>query len=507
MKDLTDIDNICLISSCTSSTYYRTRVLIRNFIDYNTWFDGEILILTLESDPIGEGYKRLANSIYNKIKFIEIPNSEILELKNNVDKRNKYSSLIDYAHIFAFKIKSKGNIFVSNNVTIVGDISSILNNNVLSISTDSVKFPNAGDNILPYLMFVPTKYINDVTYKSVYDHAASSVINGTHQYMLPFIKESSIQVNKLSSNIMADMSIFTNNKYSNFRRYRNSISSIYVNDSILHSNKYTSLQAYWNQLVKSSNNLNSPSKRIISAPNIKSNVDESSIKISVIIPAYKAEGYIKECLDSILNQTSSAKLEILVGIDNCNSTSIQLNKIKDTYPNLRVFLSDTSVGPYIMRNTLLDFAKYDNILFFDADDIMKPGMVSNILRYYTKNSPIRFKYLNFQHGKPYTSGKSHPSVAHGVFFSSREILDIIGGFQPWMCGADTEFMKRCAQNGIRDVELQDYVFYRRIHGNSLTINTATNHRSKVRDNAKRFIRTNRDWSIPIVKKTTELSKI
>ena len=170
-------------------------------------------------------------------------------------------------------------------------------------------------------------------------------------------------------------------------------------------------------------------------------------------------------------------------------------------------MTDKNVGPYIIRNTLATKAKYDNLLFFDADDIMNNNMISTILSYYNESRPIRFKYLNFIHGNNYLKGRPHSTVAHGVFFISKKIFDGVGGFQPWMCGADTEFMKRCSNNGIIDINISNYIFYRRIHNQSLTQNKSTRYRSKIRDVAVKFIKTNKNWSIPINRKTTELIKI
>jgi hypothetical protein len=88
---------------------------------------------------------------------------------------------------------------------------------------------------------------------------------------------------------------------------------------------------------------------------------------------------------------------------------------------------------------------------------------------------------------------------------SKKILDRIGGFQPWICGADTEFMKRCSMNGIRGTRIEIPLFYRRIHPKSLTQNGPTNHRSRIRIEKQRFIKTNRDWAIPISRKKVYLS--
>ena len=509
MNDLTKIDDICLISECNNNMIHHTRSMLTTFIRNNSWFYGKIVILTTESNPLTNYNVNLLRLIYNDIKIISISNSDINSLVLKVNKRKEYEKVIDYVKIFAFKIKSKGNLYIANNVSVIGDISNILNDDSVSIATSSESFPNLGAKLSSNLMYVPESSIRDDIFDRLYNALISSTLNGTDSSITEFISNN-LAINQLNSNILVDASIFPNSKYTNLVRYAKSIAAVYMPHYIPSNDNYSKLRLFVNSIIGKSQRIDPRSTSNITRTSNKNppptvGINESDISISIIIPAYQAEGYIQDCIDSIISQTSPSKLEILIGIDNCISTRNKLNQIKDEYPNLQVFFSDTSVGPYIMRNSLLDFAKYDNILFFDADDIMKDTMVSTILKYYSNARPIRFKYVNFKDVKKYTSNTTpHPSVAHGVFFSSKEILDKIGGFQPWMCGADTEFMKRCTKNGIRDAEIQDYLFYRRIHGNSLTQNASTNHRSKVRDNAKRFIKTNKNWSIPINKKITEL---
>ena len=90
--------------------------------------------------------------------------------------------------------------------------------------------------------------------------------------------------------------------------------------------------------------------------------------ISVIVPAYKATKFIDECLDSLKGA------DILVGVDNCQETLDHLL----TRTDIRLFFFEKNVGPYIIKNTLVDRARFDNILFFDADDVLAEGVLEKI---------------------------------------------------------------------------------------------------------------------------------
>ena len=71
--------------------------------------------------------------------------------------------------------------------------------------------------------------------------------------------------------------------------------------------------------------------------------------VSVCITAYKAEEYIKECLDSVLKQTWFKKhknWEIIVGIDGCEKTLEYMKSIMHLYKNIRVLMMDSNRGLY-----------------------------------------------------------------------------------------------------------------------------------------------------------------
>jgi len=104
--------------------------------------------------------------------------------------------------------------------------------------------------------------------------------------------------------------------------------------------------------------------------------------ISIIISAYNAQNFIEECLDSIEAQTffvGNNNYEILLGIDGCFASLNEVARIKAKYRNLRVFYMPENMGVYITFNTLLTYSKKKYILFFGADDIMWPDMISKCM--------------------------------------------------------------------------------------------------------------------------------
>ena len=95
---------------------------------------------------------------------------------------------------------------------------------------------------------------------------------------------------------------------------------------------------------------------------------------SVIIPVYNVEPYVKECMDSVLNQ-SYKQLEILIVDDGSTDHS---GVICDSYcfdPRVTVFHQPNS-GVSAARNTALNHAKGEYIFFVDPDDYVHPDLVS-----------------------------------------------------------------------------------------------------------------------------------
>lgn len=91
------------------------------------------------------------------------------------------------------------------------------------------------------------------------------------------------------------------------------------------------------------------------------------MKISVVMAVYNASEFLKEAIDSILNQTL-ADWE-LIAVDDC-STDDSLNLLKSySDPRIKIFENNHNSGPAITRNKALKLAAGDYIAIMDADDV------------------------------------------------------------------------------------------------------------------------------------------
>lgn len=118
--------------------------------------------------------------------------------------------------------------------------------------------------------------------------------------------------------------------------------------------------------------------------------------ISVVVPIYNVEKYLKECVDSILNQTYK-NLEILLIDDGSTDSSgniaenyMQKNKKIKTFHKKNGGLSDA-------RNYGINHARGKYICFIDSDDYVKEDyittMYENLKKFNTKISACGICYL------------------------------------------------------------------------------------------------------------------
>lgn len=100
-------------------------------------------------------------------------------------------------------------------------------------------------------------------------------------------------------------------------------------------------------------------------------------KVSVIIPVYKVEQYIRMCLDSVLNQTLREIEVILVddgSPDNCPQICDEYKKVDK---RVKVIHQENQ-GLSVARNKGINCAIGEYIAFVDSDDIISPIMLETL---------------------------------------------------------------------------------------------------------------------------------
>lgn len=104
--------------------------------------------------------------------------------------------------------------------------------------------------------------------------------------------------------------------------------------------------------------------------------------ISIIIPVYNVEAYLRECLDSIVNQTIIKNFEVIIIDDGSTDKSGKIcDEYSNKYPKLLKVIHQNNKGLGGARNTGISHANGKYLMFLDSDDYIKSTALLTLLRY------------------------------------------------------------------------------------------------------------------------------
>ena len=123
-------------------------------------------------------------------------------------------------------------------------------------------------------------------------------------------------------------------------------------------------------------------------------------KVSVIIPVYNAEKYLKKCIDSVLSQTLKEIEIILVDDGSIDSSADILNEYAKIYENIKVIHQQNS-GPASARNLGIENATGEYIGFVDSDDYVSFDMYETLYTAAINNNVdvVTSNYYTVKNGK------------------------------------------------------------------------------------------------------------
>jgi len=180
--------------------------------------------------------------------------------------------------------------------------------------------------------------------------------------------------------------------------------------------------------------------------------------ISVIIPAYNAEKYIRQAVDSALNQTYKGEYEVIVVDDaSTDNTVDMLSRYGYTDVQLSILTHNTNRGPAYALNTGINKAKGKWIKWLSADDEMLPNCLETLARNATDNNTIYYTNYHIinQLGKKIKdfveTPKDDTQVLWNYFYGNgsssfihKDVFERCGLFDESLrFGEDYEFWLRC----------------------------------------------------------------
>lgn len=206
--------------------------------------------------------------------------------------------------------------------------------------------------------------------------------------------------------------------------------------------------------------------------------------VTIIIPNYNRRNLIGYTLDSLApEQHPGVELEIIVVDDHSVDGSIDF--ISQTYPNVIVVLNK-SKGAAAARNSGLELATADYVLYLDSDDLLGPGFLVTKLKYLNANRSVlavygaykffnsggafNFKDVIFKHPYPVPSGISDSALhlrnylrgaylpPNCIVWRRSLLLNIKGHNESLAINQDVDLFVRALLYGMNPIFVEDNTF-------------------------------------------------
>ena len=97
-------------------------------------------------------------------------------------------------------------------------------------------------------------------------------------------------------------------------------------------------------------------------------------KVSIIIPVYNVEKYLKKCLNCIVNQTLT-DFEVICINDGSTDNSLEILNEYAKNDKRFIVISQENQGQGVARNRCLELVKGEYIQFIDPDDWVETNML------------------------------------------------------------------------------------------------------------------------------------
>lgn len=202
--------------------------------------------------------------------------------------------------------------------------------------------------------------------------------------------------------------------------------------------------------------------------------------ISILLATYNGERFIKESIDSILNQTFQ-EWELLIGFNGTTDGSIEIVK-KYSDPRIRVFDYGNDKGKSKTLNKLLKEAKYDWVGIQDDDDIWTEKKLESQINFFDKYDVIGGMILYIGEFGNYMGGPDlslkHEDIVRKSFNGQNQVANTsaifrksealaIEGWRDDLDGIeDFDFWLRLMRSDKRFINIPEILVLHRLHSNS-----------------------------------------
>lgn len=107
--------------------------------------------------------------------------------------------------------------------------------------------------------------------------------------------------------------------------------------------------------------------------------DKENALVSVIVPIYNTQSYLKRCIESILNQTYT-NMEIILVNDGSTDTSLAICEEYTAKDSRIHIISQSNQGALAARRKGVNFCHGEYVMFVDSDDWIEPELLYAMMR-------------------------------------------------------------------------------------------------------------------------------
>lgn len=142
--------------------------------------------------------------------------------------------------------------------------------------------------------------------------------------------------------------------------------------------------------------------------------------ITIIVPAYNAQEYISECIDSVLNQTYSQWELLIIDDGSTDQTPAFVDQFVKKDPRIYLY-HQVNKGVSAARNYGLELARGEFIVFLDSDDLLTQNSIQTRVEAIQGADMAICGYLLFNGG---TLSKKMPSASRDTWNRDEAIGNI-----------------------------------------------------------------------------------
>lgn len=210
--------------------------------------------------------------------------------------------------------------------------------------------------------------------------------------------------------------------------------------------------------------------------------------ISIIVPVYNCEKYLKQCVDSIINQTFS-NFELLLIDDGSSDFSPVICKDYQKKDSRILYIRKENEGPSCARNVGIESCKGEYVIFIDSDDYCNTGFLEFLYKRIEETNsdvaiPMKHRCVFFNDQllseTPYKIEETREQISKDNYFKYSRKSELVEAgklyraslvkgarFDPKCTyGEDLLFNYQLAKKGFKPCYAFDAIYYYRVLHNS-----------------------------------------